>query len=80
MKFKRNPKTDIIDAIQIPVDITIIHKNGKRCDVCKGDWFGIDVTSSIKIFKDEVFKKAFLPCEVTDSDENYISRTIVHEK
>jgi hypothetical protein len=62
MKFKRSPEMDFIDAIQIPVKMTIKYEK-ESCEVCPTDWFTLDITGTIRIYKDEVFKKAFISCE-----------------
>lgn len=42
MSYIRKPKTDKVEAIQIPVKITISTCNGKTFQVEKGDWLIVD--------------------------------------
>jgi len=63
MKFKRNPQTDFVDAIQIPVKMTLCYENGKQCCVCSDDWLVVDITNNVRIYKKEVFEKAFIKVE-----------------
>jgi len=65
MKFKKNPEFDEVEAWQAKKDFTIEH-NGCKVDVKAGHWVGQDGFGNLKIFTDDVFRKAYVP---TDDSE-----------
>jgi len=62
MRYKRKPETDIVDAIQIPGQFTLT-RCGQSCTIEPGDWIAVDICGTVRVFKNEIFQKAFEPVE-----------------
>ena len=62
MRFKKNPEFDEVDAWQAKKSFTLEH-NGCKVDVKAGDWVGQDGFGNLKVYTDDVFRKAYTPSD-----------------
>lgn len=62
MRFKKNPEFDEVDAWQAKKNFTLEH-NGCKVDVKAGDWVGQDGFGNLKVYSDDVFRKAYTPSD-----------------
>lgn len=65
MKFKKNPEFDEMEAWQAKKAFSMEH-NGCKVDIKPGDWVGQDGFGNLKVYSDDVFRKAYVGVPETD--------------